>query len=367
MSEGRVRVLFTGYGAVHFVCFRPLFERLRRSARFDVRLSGGIRRAAPDAEGAERAAGTSYDHEALYGPLGVDPAHVLPVEEIRGREFDVVFAANTKLVRPRAAGMTVQIFHGLSFRNAAVREQNMGCDRYFLAGPYMKRRFVESGLMARDDPRGLPIGFMKTDRLLDGSLDREEILAREGLDGRRPVVLYAPTGARGNSLETMGEELIGGLRATGRYDLLIKLHDHPKDAATDWRTRLAPLEDGHTRVAREADVVPLMFASDLLVSDASSVSSEYSLLDRPMVFADVPELLEKQRAKAGSRMDLETWGRRGGAIARTPAEAVEAAADALAQPGRLSDIRRAMARDLFYNPGHATDAAMEWLERTFAR
>jgi CDP-glycerol glycerophosphotransferase (TagB/SpsB family) len=206
----------------------------------------------------------------------------------------------------------------------------------------------------------VPIGFPKVDRLVDGSLDRAAIRRRLGLSGRRPVLLYAPTGQRGNSLETLGEEVIHRLRGSGRYDIIIKLHDHPRDNSVDWPKRLRPLLDRHTKLVRDFDIVPYLFVSDLLVSDASSVSSEYSLLDRPMVFLDVPEMIASIRAK-GRAVDLDTWGRKGGVTVRWPDEAVDAVRESLAHPRRNSDVRRAMARDLFFNPGRAADAAVAWI------
>ena len=129
------------------------------------------------------------------------------------------------------------------------------------------------------------------------------------------------------------------------------------------RTRLAPLEDEHLRVASSPDVVELMFAADLLMTDASSVSSEYSLLDRPMVFLDVPELIAHAAARDNSALDLDTWGRRCGDVVEGPEDVVAAVARALEAPDRHSDVRRAMAGDLFYNPGRATGAAVGWLMR----
>ncbi len=348
------RVLFTGYAPVHFVCFAPLYQRLLRSDRFDVRVSGGLR--------SENDEGTRHhDAPGMYHPLGIPDDRILTLEQIQEMDFDLLFGANTNLLAPRSAALRIQLFHGISFRNKAVRAENLGCDYYFIVGPYMRRKFAEAGLLPEGDPRALPIGFMKTDRLLDGQLDRVELLRRHGFDGSRPVLLYAPTGQRYNSMETMGEEVVRRLAAAGRYDLLIKLHDHPKDDSINWFERLAPLEDAHTRVAREPDVIPLLFLADLLITDASSVSSEYSLLDRPIVFLDVPKLIAKA-GKSGS-LDMDTWGRRAGRLVEQPEDVIAAIDDSLASPSELSPIRKAMAADLFHNPGAATDAAWYWLDQ----
>jgi hypothetical protein len=354
------RVLFTGYAHVHFACFAPLYDALLAMSGVDVAVSGGLRsRPTPDDE-------YRYDSDAMYRPFRLPGARVLPVEEIRRREFDVLFCANTKPIAPAAHGRAIQIFHGLSFRNRSVRPRNLEYDHCFTIGPYMMRRFGELAANGEaadggDGARLVPIGFPKTDRLLDGSLDRAAIRRRLGFDGSRPVLLYAPTGAHDNSLETIGEELLARLNGQDRYDVIVKPHDHPKKPI-DWRARLAPLEGRHLRLAREPDVIPLMVASDLLVSDASSVATEYTLLDRPIVFLDVPELLAAAAGGDDERLDLATWGRRGGRVAGDCDEALDAIADELAAPDeRLRDVRRELRADCFFHPGAATAAAVDWL------
>jgi CDP-glycerol glycerophosphotransferase (TagB/SpsB family) len=354
MTKGsKTQILFTGYAPVHFICFQPLFDCLSRLPGVEVYVSGGLR---TGTEG-----NYLYDERKMYGPFGLPPERILTVREMRGRDFDVLFAANTKLIKPRNVSTCIQLFHGISFRNKAVRPENMGCDYFFTVGPYMQRKFAQAGLLQPGDRRAVPIGFPKTDRLLNGELNRQDLLRRYGFDGSRPVVLYAPTGQQYNSLETMGEEVIERLNQSGRYDILIKLHDHPRTAGVDWPARLRLMETGHCRLARELDVVPLLHAADLLITDASSVSSEFSLLDRPMVFLDVPQLLEFVR-QTGSLVDLDTWGRKGGVIVERAKDVVAAVDAGLADPARHSDIRQAMAKDLFFHPGTATRAAVAWLQ-----
>lgn len=347
------RILFAGYAPVHFVCFQPLYERLRRTKGIEVVLSGG-RDASPDGVRALTA-------RQLYEPFRVAPKSVVPLEKIRDQSFDMVFCAHVSGYFPRDERDRVQLFHGVSFRNMAVRRDVLVYDHLFVVGPYMRRLFTDQQMLRESDPKLVPIGFPKLDRLVDGSLDRRRILSRLKLSGRRPVVLYAPTGQKDNSLDTgVGEAVIERLRRTGKYDILIKLHDHPRDRTTDWPKRLAPLLDAHTRLVHDYDVVPYLYAADLLVTDASSVSNEYALLNRPMVFLDVPQLLAAM-GKKGVALDLDTWGRKGGITVRWPDEAVEAIGWSLAHPRSGSAVRKAMARDMFYNPGRATEHAVRWV------
>lgn len=353
MAKKNLRVLFTGYANIHFICFRSLYERLNALPGVELFLSGGLR--------TKTKHGYQYNVRSMYQPLGLPGDRLLTVDQIQQLDFDVLFAANTKLIQPRSVKTRIQIFHGLSFRNKAIRSDNMGCDYYFVVGPYMHRRFIEAGFFQESDRRAVQIGFMKTDRLLNGQLDRDRLLQRFGLTGERPVLLYAPTGAEHNSLETLGEEVIRRLASTNKYDLLIKLHDHPKKKKINWPERLAGFQDRHCRILRESDVIPLLYLADLLISDASSVSNEYALLDRPMVFLDTPKLLAKARKADGSMLDLETWGRKGGLVVKEPQGIEEAINDNLRHQDEHSPIRRAMAQDLFYNPGRSTETALAWL------
>jgi len=322
----------------------------------DVFVSGGLRTPTDD--------GLIYDGCGLYKSFDIDREHILPVSEIRNRSFDFLFAGNTKMIEPGEVGRKIQIFHGISFRNKAVRAENANADHYFMVGPYMRRRFDESGIIPLDDPRGLNVGFMKTDRLINGTLDRRSIVERHGLDGSRPVLLYAPTGQRNNSLETMGIEVIRKIAESNQFDLVIKTHDHPKRPDADCYRELGTLEGEHVKVTQEQDVIPLLYLADLLITDASSVSNEYSLLDRPILFLDVPNLIQKASSADGSMVDLDTWGRRGGRIVDSPSLVVSAIEESFANPAEFSDIRKTMVADLFFNPGCATDAAVEWLETT---
>lgn len=262
---------------------------------------------------------------------------------------------------PYNARLRVQLFHGVSFKNCAVHaDKTARFDRLFLPGPYHRRRFIERGIYPAGDPRLRMVGLPKLDRLVDGSLDREAILSRYQLDPALPVVLYAPTGDRGNSLFRQGQEIIDTVLGLP-VQLIVKPHDHASHdpgCDIDWSARLRSLRHERLRVDLGSDVVPLLFIADLLISDASSVAFEYTLLDRPIVFIDVPEILDGPRS--GS-MDLDTWGRRGGEIVGAARELAAVIPRLLADPAAGSPIRRQIAADLFFDPGNATRRALRTL------
>lgn len=351
----RKSVLFGGYAPVHFVCFKPIYDALVKLPGVEVYVTGGKK--------VEKRDGTpGYDLAGLYAPFGVPRSRMLTLDRIAKRSFDMTFSAHTSGFFPKKTKVKVQVFHGVSFRNLAIREDQKQYHALFVSGPYMMRGFrkrVFKGASAKL----LPIGFVKVDRLRDGSLDRAKILKKIGFRGDRPVLLYAPTGDKRNSLESMGEEVIRRIAGANRWDLLIKLHDHPKDRETNWPRKLGRHLGPHVKLVRnDYDVVPYLFVADLLISDASSVANEYALMDRPIVFLDVPKLIARAKSK-GAMVDLGTWGRRGGVTVRRPEDVVGAIRRALANPRKGSRVRRRMAEDLFYDPGSATERAVEWVCR----
>ncbi len=215
---------------------------------------------------------------------------------------------------------------------------------------------------------GRNVGFPKLDCLFDGSLDRAATLARHNLDPARRTVLFAPSIGEFSALYRMGEEVI---RDVGSMDvnLVVKLHDHflfrPEAYEANWPERIQALAAGMPNVVltRDRSVAPLLHAADVLISDFSSVASEFTLLDRPIVFIETPEVWEQEMFR--SIHDLATWGYKTGALVGKPAELRAAVEQALANPGALSEVRRAAARDYFYNPGRATDVAVARLYELF--
>ncbi len=122
------RILFTGYAPVHFLCARPLYRRLSEIPGLDVFVSGGLR--------SSNGSGYSYDGPGMYRPLGVPDDRILPVPSLPGMKFDVVLSANKRLLTRREdVGCQIQIFHGGSFRNRGVREENLCYDKFFAIGP----------------------------------------------------------------------------------------------------------------------------------------------------------------------------------------------------------------------------------------
>ena len=312
----------------------------------EVWLSGGFKHEQEDGR-------VWFTIDGFYDPFDVDKERVIPIERARDESFDVLVCAHlSDSLFPGKVEKTVQIYHGVSFKNLAVRDRALRFDLLCLPGRYHAELYQRAGLVRPGAAKCLLTGFAKTDALVtrQGVTD---VVRALGLDPSRPTLLFAPTGEKHNALEVAGHAIVRAIRDDGRFNLLVKPHDHPK-LKIDWFAELASLEGDRVRLVRDKDVVPYLVAADLLITDASSVALEYTLLDRPILFVDVPRLLQKVSTKAPA-LDLETYGRRIGRVVAGHEDVVGAIDDALVHPQREAAIRRQAAAHLFHRPGGATE------------
>lgn len=346
-----MKLLFYCKAPMNAVMYERPLRRLWNDARFAMRFTG---------EG--RGHG---DAVGILASLGFDGARRAPDCLVRWGRWDAYVSPDI-FMPARRARRRIQIFHGVSFKGKMYTPRIHRFTDLFLIGEDMRRRFIERGLYEEGDPALHRVGMPKLDALVDGSLQRDAILRELGLDPSRPSVLYAPTWRPECSLYAEGQELIRHCsQGKAPYTLIVKLHDWHWDPATnpvDWRTTIPTLENEHVRFATQASVVPLMAAADALISDASSVANEYLLVDRPIIWIDVPALIRKYE----STLDLNGWGRRTGRVTRGLEELLAAIDAALENPEEGGETRRAAAADIFYNPGRATEVfvtrLMELLE-----
>jgi len=264
---------------------------------------------------------------------------------------------------PRGA-RRVQMFHGVAGKYSITYdrpERSMRqWHRLFFINRKRLRNFVACGALDEGSPAARLIGMPKVDCLVDGTLRRDDVLSAEGIDPAARTVLYAPTWTPYSSLNALGEELVDRLGAAG-HTVLVKLHENSRDlsyeksGAIDWVARLRPLLARHgARPTDGSDASPWMVAADVLITDHSSVGFEYLLLDRPLIRIEMPELL----ARTSIPPDYVALMVDSSTTTRGVDDTVRAVEDAFADPARMAPGRRAVAEELFYEPGTATRRAL---------
>jgi len=264
-----------------------------------------------------------------------------------------IYLSSDIMVAGRRCRWKIHTFHGVSFKGRAYTPKVLAYDRLFVVGPYMERRFVEGGILKEGDPRIVRVGMPKLDPLVNGTWTQNKTIEHLGLDRDATVVFYAPTWGAGSSLKALGEAVMKTVLGLG-LTLVVKLHDHTfRDPF--WKEKVEEWEAAGAVIYRDPDIVPAMAASDLLISDLSSVANEYLLLDRPLVYLAAPGYEKRY----GETVDLETWGFAAGPLVEEKDQMKGALLDALDHPQAYSEVRRKMAAHLFYNPGQATQRAVD--------
>jgi len=102
------------------------------------------------------------------------------------------------------------------------------------------------------------------------------------------------------------------------------------------------------------DASPYLAASDVMVTDHSSIGFEFLALDRPLVVFDAPDLARVARINPEKVALL----RRAATVVATAEELGGAIGVALAKPSAQSPERRRVAAAMFHQPGTATNRAV---------
>jgi hypothetical protein len=343
---GRRRVLFDLRNAMNVAVLQPMFSALQADNRVHVAFAceepGRVAAAVRQAAGAD-----VLDHDAVVWQrwdlyVSADPWTRPRLRRCsRSANFFHGVAGNSNLDDPSALQTGFESFDRVGFINAERMDT------------YLKR-----GIVSAD--AAVLVGFPKADRLALGGYDASAIKRSLGLDTGRMTALYAPGWSPAGSLHAAGEQIVASLRDAG-FNVIVKLHAmsfHPAakyNGGIDWRSRMdAVQEPGRVVHAIESDSSPLLAASDVLVTDHSTVGFEYCLLDRPIVLFEVPDLVRVARVNPEQVARLRGVAR---LVSRTEALG-PAARDELAQPARLSAARRQLAARMFYEAGTATARAL---------
>jgi hypothetical protein len=261
----------------------------------------------------------------------------------------------TRLLHPTCR---IQMFHGVGGKYGfdAPTASLAPWHRLFFVNRRRLNNCIAAGALEAGSPAIRLIGMPKVDALVDGSLTRNRVLASLGLPADRPTVLYAPTWSPASSLNTLGSALLQRLR-TLPVNVIVKLHDRSRDlrpqysGGVDWPAALhAHLAPGAAVLASSADICAYLVAADVMVTDHSSAGFEYLLRDRPLVRIHLPDLI----ALANIHQDYVQLLADVSESTTAVEDTVAAVERALADPAAKSSTRRAVAADLFHQPGTAT-------------
>jgi hypothetical protein len=339
--SNRRRILVDARTPVNFTMVAPVVRAMERDPRIDFYFTAS-----------EEPGRLASIYREAAGVRTIHPARAALMK------FDAYVASDFMWASLPRGTARIQVFHGVGGKygfdapDRSMREWH----RLFFVNERRLRNFIAAGAIDADSPAIRLIGMPKADCLVDGSIERAEVLESLHLDPARPTILYAPTWSPASSLNAMGTELVTGLMQMP-VNLIVKLHDRSRDlrerysGGVDWVARLEPLlQRGRGVIAPGHDISPYLVAADLMITDHSSAGFEFLLRDCPIVRIHRPALI----TLANIHKDYVE-------LLASVSDSVESADDVLtaverglANPGARSTERRAVAADLFYRPGGAT-------------
>ena len=281
----RPAVLFEVYNPFGFDAQEPVIHALAGRGLVEVHVSGGV-------EG-----GLATHRIAALTRAGI---HVHPLRAIRHRRFDAVVVTEGPLVNSWRSSRYVFLHHGSGFGIGtspyAFEILESGEVDYLLALHPIEVRSAYAHFGHRLRGRVRAVGQPKLDRLANATHPPRALLESLGLDPARRTILYLSHWTPTSLMHTWGEEILGMLRARTELNVLVTGHhhlwDHPaRSGGVDWRARLGWIaNEAHMRLFPQSeDLVELMTAADVAITDHTSGTLEYALLHRPIVLFRHPE------------------------------------------------------------------------------
>lgn len=275
-------------------------------------------------------------------------------------------------LRRRRGTKVVQLWHGTGTIKKFGQDVNTGhlgtlekkananITHLIVNSPDMKKLYA--GAFGVKEEAVYPVGLPKTDELLrrikkaeaaGRCPDKEYIYQKYKIPEGKKLILYAPTF---RDSQEQNPRLIELLKELGKelsedYSLGLKLHPHIAGAF-----RQEELGEHIVQLSFERDVNTVLLASDLLITDYSSIIFEYCLTRRPMIFYayDYNEFSEQGR---GFYYDYALFVP--GPVARTGGEVAEII---LKEAFELYKIDNFIENNYIYTDCNATERLLELLK-----
>jgi hypothetical protein len=163
-------------------------------------------------------------------------------------------------------------------------------DYILLSGPKNRFRLEEIGVNRKEE-RYISMGCLRFDKLLSGGFDRSRTEKDLGIFyPNRNTLLYAPTWQFGQgTFKRYAHKLV--LFSKARYNLILRPHYHDRKYGYGLYMLTQCLAQQQVRYASPTDLIvkdtyACFSASDLLISDNSSVVYEYLIMGRPILLLE---------------------------------------------------------------------------------
>jgi len=330
--------------------------------------------------------GTHYKGEKEIKQLGIPLGNQFNVSLSKTfHEADIFLSPHIYGIGNKDS-VKIHINHNQPVKYESYQKQDfVNFDIHFLTSPLHRAQTentIEKYDLEKQNIKLYDIGYSKSDELLSGKYKREEVLRELNLDINLKTVLYAPSWDEGLSLRSFGEKVIENILKVENINLIVKLHPisyNPESGPSyvfytggiNWIEKFKKFEvNKNFRHIPTNNIDPILAASDVMVTDISSVALEFIMLDKPVIYIDCPEFFESTLKKTYSNFGNTTAeyarndpkanaGRHVGIVVNDIEELENAVSRCISNPGELSEKRKEFAKQLSYNPGNAANIAAD--------
>jgi len=279
-------------------------------------------------------------------------------------------------------------FHGQPSKGLTMKKNITDkFDGFFLLGPLQKQAIQEFYLNNYGEMPSRPalyeIGYPKSDDLINGKFKskRIDIYKELNFENDRPIILYAPAFNEFASMRENGIEIIERLISNKNWNIVVKLAVDCNSPVSNiyatgginWFDKLSVYEkEKNFCLYKKTLIDPLLEIADVLVTCVSSVSFEFMVLGKPVIFFHTPKFFSHYLKMIFPHDDTENWskrttvngGREYGVVVKNVDELQNAVENAL-QLGIQENKIRFLREKIIYNPGTASDVAAEKIKELF--
>lgn len=198
----------------------------------------------------------------------------------------------------------IQLWHGTGYKNIGLLNQhNKGYLGFKIRRHYKKYKCIVSS--SEEDKKRKEVAFNnsavkllgspRNDQLIEMSQSREHILSKYKIDHKKKILSYIPTFRDVEVSNSLSVNFWNKMdEYCNNYNAILLIKKHPWDKALNIPESFGCIKEVTHLIE---DVQELLCISDTLITDYSSVATDYSLLGKPIIFFfyDYQEYIENCR------------------------------------------------------------------------
>lgn len=194
-------------------------------------------------------------------------------------KYDAIFVPGNE-VPYYLHGVKIQIFHGFAGEKSGHFRIRHYFDLYLTQGPYFTQHF--RALQSKyHDFEVVETGWSKLDPYFDNSVDVKSVNEKYRYPGL-PLLLYAPTFSKTLTSARVVLPELQRLASTKKYQIIVKFHPlMDMNVVSMYKSTFR--DDPHITIADHDDLIPLILAADLMISDTSSAIYENIIVGKPAI------------------------------------------------------------------------------------